>query len=230
MLSYCAVAMSAMKSLEAKLARIERALASVAPEIKYCDLDLSTTNSPSANGSSGHMTAIAAGTAVNTRVGLRVIVKRVELHFYFNYTSSILSVTSETPAYRVYIVQDRQEIQDNSAITISDFVDNAALPITQLRNVSSFQRFKVLFDSGPQIVFTGVPGTGVPNDVMVSPFKVQVHFKSPPLNIATSFNGTASTDIQSNGIWLLVCNNMTGAAGSAVFDYSAVTRVAFTDA
>jgi hypothetical protein len=216
-------------ALAAKVAKLERRIAMQAPEDKFNDLDNGASNVTPANGLSFNLAAIASGVGINQRVGFAVTVKHIDVHFSINYTSSLLSCTNENPAYRIYVVQDKQQIADASGITISDFVDNPALPITQLRNLATLQRFSVLYDSGPQIVYSGVPGTGVPNDAMVATFMPQLHYKSRPLSISVRYNGTASTDIQHNGIWLLVSTNMTSGAGAGVLDYICTSRLVFQD-
>lgn len=138
-------------NLARKVLQLSKFVKGMKPEMKFVDLSLSQTNVSQVAGTSQLMSAIAAGAGVNQRIGENVQVRYIELHFEAIFAGSIASATNDNPSYRLYIVQDKQQVQ-NASPAVADLVDQPSLPTTQLFNVQEQKRFRVIYDSGPQVV------------------------------------------------------------------------------
>jgi len=221
----------AESNLAKKVVRLERLVKGLKPEIKFTDISLASNNISSANGAVIHMTQIAQGAAINQRISENVLVKHVEMHMEISTGTGVALSTNDNPSYRVYIVQDKQQVADTSPAVI-DFVDQPSLPVTQLTQVTEQKRFRILYDSGPQMVYTGSLGAAavnLPSSEAVMMCKFHLHFKRSYLSIPVEFNGTATTDIQKNGIYFMISTDMTGAAGVNVLDIIGSSRIGYTD-
>lgn len=207
------------KDVQHKIARLERMVARTKPEVKYADLTQTMTNVPVSTGSVGALTLVAQGVTVAGRIGNFIRVHHIEYHA--SITGYVTSVTIDS-AYRVYIVQDTTQVGD-TAPALADLVDQPSQPIVQLRNVNQMRRFRVLYDSGPQLI--GVPGAV--GSLTTSEAKFQIHVRKDNLNIEVAYNGVASTDIQKNGIYVMVSTNVSNSGD--ILDLSATSRIGFTD-
>lgn len=215
-------------ALEKKVAQLSRAIALTRPEVKFTDLSLATLNINPAVGVVTLMTAIAAGTGVNQRIGENVLVNWVEMHLEVVGVNSIQLAVNDNPSYRVYIVQDTQQIA-STLPTLLDLVDQPALPVIQLKQVTEQKRFRILYDSGPQMCVFGVAGAvGFANNSIVMNQKYHLHYSSK-VKIPVQFNGTAAGNIQKNGIYFMLSTDIIGAAGATVLDISGSSRIGYTD-
>lgn len=212
-------------NLARKVQQLSKFVKGLRPEIKYLDLSLSTTNITTSTGLTIHLTQIAQATAVNSRIGENVQVRWVEFHIEIPYSSSVAAVTSDNPTYRVYIVQDLQQVASTSP-ALSDLVDQPALPIVQLFNVSEQKRFRVLYDSRPQMLQIGTnAGLGANNSSIIAPGKWQLHLKKR-VSIPVEFNSSSAAGIQKNGIYFMLATDMT----TGVLDIVGSSRIGYTDA
>jgi len=140
-------------NLARKVAQLSKYVKGLKPEMKFADVSLSGTNVSPTTGLTTHMSFIAAGTGVNQRVGENVQIKYIEMHFEAVFIASIAIATNDNPSYRVYIVQDKQQVASTSP-TLADLVDQPSVPTVQLLNVQEQKRFRVIYDSGPQVMAT----------------------------------------------------------------------------
>lgn len=138
-------------NLARKVIQLSKYVKGLKPEMKFIDLNLSSTNVPFTTGVTQLMSSIGAGTNVNQRVGENVQVKYLEMHFEAGFINSVAAAVNDNPSYRVYIVQDRQQIATTSP-ALSDLVDVPGLPTVQLLNVQEQKRFRIIYDSGPQVM------------------------------------------------------------------------------
>lgn len=213
-------------NLAQKVLRLERAVKQIKPEVKYFDLSTSSNNVSAANGVVIHLSAIAAGTGVSQRVGdaIRSVWYDINLAVTM---SSVFNATNENPSFRFYIAQDMQQVGD-AAPAGADLVDQPSNPKVQLLNilVTMQKRFKVLYDSKPQVMF---PGTGITfeNSSTVYPAKIQFNFHRK-LNSPIRFNGTAATDIQKGGLYLFFYTDVQ-VGGADSLDFTGTSRLAYTD-
>jgi len=138
-------------NLARKVAQLSKYVKGLKPEMKFADVSLSASNVSPTTGVTTLMSAIAAGTGVNQRVGENVQVKYIEMHFEAIFAGSVAAATNDNPSYRVYIVQDKQQIS-NTSPGLLDLVDQPSVPTVQLFNVQEQKRFRVIYDSGPQVI------------------------------------------------------------------------------
>lgn len=216
----------AEENLARKVVQLSKYVKGLKPEMKFADLTMSSSNVPTATGYTQLMSAIAAGTGVNQRVGENVQIKYLELHFQPLYTNSVDTAVNENPSYRFFIVQDKQQISDTTP-DLTDLLDQPATPSLSLFNVSEQKRFRVIYDSGPQTVTFGVLAADMDSSISF-PGKLNFTVKRN-VSITTQFNGTASTDIQKNGIYFMIQSNMVSVAPAACFDFQCTTRVGYID-
>jgi len=137
---------------------------------------LSQTNVSFVAGTAQLMSAIAAGTGVNQRVGENVQVKYIEVHFEAAYVNSIASSINDNPSFRFWIIQDKQQVQ-NAAPSVADLVDQPSTPTTSLFNVQEQKRFRVIYDSGAQVMGTRFVGLGVPASISITKFGTRFPFR-----------------------------------------------------
>jgi hypothetical protein len=172
------------------------------------------------------MTQIAAGTGINNRIGENVRIVSWQVNLKGNWLGSIQSSINDSPSYRFYICQDMQQVASTTPSGI-DLVDQPSLPGTQLLQVTEQKRFKVLFDSKPQIAQQGVVTAVTLNSGPLPQFRHMFNVIRK-CNIPVEFNGTVASNIQKNGLYLFVFTDMTTGAGDC-FDFTCTTRVGFTD-
>lgn len=217
-------------NLASKVVRLEKLVRGLKPEVKYIDTSLTTSNVPT-TGTVIHFTSVAQGTAINTRVGDAIRCLWFQINFQALFSESILISTNESPTFRFYVVQDLQQAPD-TAPTLGTLVDNPGTPNIQLLEVQSAMqgRYKVLFDSKPQVcspgIQSGIGATTLNNSVSI-PMRAQWNFTKKFASIIR-YNGAASTDQQKGALYIMVSSNMVQTA-TACFDFSGTARVAFTD-
>lgn len=211
-------------NLARKVQQLSKFVKGLRPEIKYLDLSLTTTNITTATGLTIHLTQIAQATAVNSRIGENVQVRWVEFHIEVPYTTSVAASITDNPTYRVYVVQDLQQVASMSP-ALSDLVDQPALPLVQLFNVSEQKRFRVLYDSRPQMLQIGSLATPAGNTSIIAPGKWHLHLKKR-VSIPVEFNSSSASGIQKNGIYFMFSTDMT----TGVVDIVGSSRIGYTDA
>jgi len=214
-------------NLARKVIRLERLYRGLQPEIKYADIALTSVNVSSANGLVVPMTAIAQGAGVNQRISENILVKHVEFHMEVFYLNSISTSLTDNGTYRVYVIQDKQQIADTAPACV-DLVDQPSLPSIQLLQVTEQKRFRILYDSGPQMLYIGQGGVYLSSSAQQST-KWQLHFKRTKYNIPVEYNGVNNTDIQKNGIYFCIMTDVVGAAGANTLDFQGTSRVGYTD-
>lgn len=135
-----------------------------------------------------HLTAIAAGTAVTERVGRRVRLHGLNMRFRVER----LSNTDFPIAFTMMVVLDTQQVGDN-APSASDIVAytgdrDCGMGILNKANVP---RFKVLYRN-----------TFLLADIQsgMNAQLIDKYLRLPAVNVG--YNGTASTDIERNGLYL----------------------------
>lgn len=213
-------------NLAQKVVKLTKLVRGLKPEIKYIDSSLNTNNVSVANGIVIHLTGIAAGTAVNQRVGDLVTALWWNVNLSLT-SSSTFSATNDNPSFRFYIVRDTQQVGD-TAPSGADLVDQPSLPKIQLLNVSTTmqKRFQVLYDSKPQILFAGT-GLAAQNNSVVFPARLQFNvrgFKKGPVR----FNGLNAGDIQKGGLYLFFYTDVV-VGGVDALDFTGTSRVAYHD-
>lgn len=215
----------AERNLVRSVSRLTKLVKPHKPETKSMDLDVSAANIPASSGTTVSACLLAQGLTIHTRVGNWVRVTGLEFHCELLYTGGAGSITTDTPNWRVYIVQDLQQVPSTSP-AVSDLVDQPSLPVVQLLNFDKQRRFKILYDSGPQLIWFGGQTVVQPQGNVG---KTQAHFKRMNLNIPVEYTSTTTTSIQKNGLYVMYSTDASGAAAAAVLDANATVRVFFVD-
>ncbi len=205
-------------SLGSQVQNIGKYLNQTAPEIKYSDVSLSQTDIGDP-GSVLHISNIAQGDTLGTRTGNSISVKSITVKGRFN--TPVAVTPTGNSYYRLALVIDRQQVAD-TAPAFTDIFDNSD-PTFVFPNENSLGRFTYMwmsriFDPRRLGFSTALTTTTIPTQ---SPFWEFTWTG----NLVIRYNGTASTDIQKNGIYFVV---MTTDLNDAL-DITGVGRIGFTD-
>lgn len=132
---------------------------------------------------------ISQGDGQNERTGNSVLVRSIYLRGYMQVNPSVTGNTRVSLA----LVQDTQQISDTNPAVLDIF--NSITPeamINRSNTNNTAGRFKIIWRKNYNLT----PSTGsTPNINIDKYFKVYSHVK---------FNGTANTDIQKNGYYLVI--------------------------
>lgn len=148
---------------------------------------------------------ITQGTSSVQRIGNKISAAGLSFRFYaYKHPSSIVN------NIRVVIVQDTQQISDASTVSwLSVF---SQTNVVALRNLDTERhRFKILFDKSYQFSASTV---GKPTTQHWIPIKTPLYY-----------NGSANSDIQKNGIYVLTYGD-DNTNQAAIYYYA---RIYFTD-
>jgi len=190
---------------------------SLAPEIKYSDNFGGAQ--PTEAGAVVHLTAIPQGDTQTTRTGNTICVKNVCVEGYISRATTDPSVLSDL---RFAVVLDKKQVTDTSPTAAQIFQDPANA-WSSLPNTANLERFTVLWMSPVYDAYQ----YGYDTNVLASRAPTQSNkFKfSKNMNLKVSFNGSAGSDIEKNGLYF-VCLNSDVTLEPII---NAVTRVGFTD-
>lgn len=193
--------------------RLVKLTRGIAPERKFFDTALSFLNVADTVGAVNHITAIEQGDLVSNRTANKIRIKAL----YVQVRVSTASIDALVEGFaRFYVVQDLQQVADTNP-TATQILNATNTPQNTLMNVSTQGRFRILY-TFPLMDLTMIRST---NAIQSS---VQFYRKFG-LDIPLVFNGTAGTDIQKNGIYVVVVVNDT----SDVADFDGISRVTYVD-
>lgn len=134
------------------------------------------------------VSAIASGDGDAARTGNSILAKYLYINYIVNRSASS---TTAADTFRIVVVQDKEQVAD-TAPGYSDVYSSTT--VISPFNVNNVGRFTVLYDKRHY----------------VSSNKPQVSDQlSVPLDFHIRYNGTASTDIEKNGIWLMLLSDTT---------------------
>lgn len=211
-------------TLKTQVRSLQRVVKKILPEIKYADTALDTTDITSSTGAVIHISGVAQDDTATGRSGNTIQIQSLTLSGFFLRSSSVAYIPNAM--YRIVIVCDKQQVGD-TAPTIGDVFDYGASNSTRfLPKLSVLERFRVLYVSKvfdaemmalQQTLTTS--GSGIPT--------MSTYFQfTKKMNLKVDYNGTASTDIQKNGLYFMVLSNDTGNA----VDINGIARIGFVDA
>jgi len=168
--------------------------------------DVATTNATPVTmtdaGAITNLAQIGQGATVNQRVGQQIMAKRLKLRY------SIYTNSSANQLARVLVVQWKKQVSDTSPTT-AQLLENTGATQGALSDYafsSEFkENFRVLHDKTYALSGTS---NGAPNVFREA---------SIPLNSRISFNGSATSDIEKNGIWMLSISNQANSEPKIVF-------------
>jgi len=209
-------------SLRDRVSSIARVVKSIVPEIKYTSESLASSNIQAA-GDVIPLTAVAAGTGSNERVGDVITVKSIQCY-------GIISRTADATASDIYfrfcVFVDKEQIADTEP-TIATVFESAGEPWVPVPSLATQGRFRMLamsklystvqFVPDLDSVYGGNPGTLVPTQM---PY-VEIKWSG---DIKVTYNGTADTDIQKNGIYFgIMCSQ------NSTIDFTGAALVSYID-
>lgn len=186
---------------------LQKAVASLRPELKLTDISISLVNVTTA-GSVTHITGIAQGDDTNGRTGNSISVKNIGLKGIIDEASM-----TNTGYYRYAFVVDKQQIADTSPGVADIFTGN---PLTLFPTAASRDRFTILYLSPI------ISGTAAKSGNRLQAGYVQYDWSG---NINVAYNGTATSDIQKNGIYFVFLSS----DASNTVDFTATCRLQYTD-
>lgn len=143
--------------------------------------DFLVTTNISSVGSSFHYTAIAQGTTTSQRVGNDIYVTGLGLNYYWT--------TNATPAsmvVRFVVFMDTQQQSDDTSHDWLEVFQNSNI-MAMVNRTGQKNRYKILYDKFHNL--STATNYSVGEKVFI------------PINQTVEFNGTASGDIQKNGIF-----------------------------
>jgi len=197
-------------SLLQQVRSLQRFVATLKPEIKFHDTACAGSNVP-VTGTVDHITDIAQGDTVSTRTGNAINVVSITLK------GTISDYGAAGSHFRVCLVQDKQQVADTAPAAGTIFSDAiaSANPVTAVPTIANLSRFNVLWMS--RAYHSGGLNAGFVNNYWECSKKV---------NIKVSYNGTASTDIEKNGLYVIFLSDQ----AAATVDFNGLARLGFTDA
>lgn len=213
--------------LAKKLMRLERTVRLRKPEEKFVDVGLSAINVADTTGAVQSLVPIAQGSDFNQRIGDSVRIHRIQGHARISTGIGSLGVTPTGEEFaRMHIVHDMQQVADTAPAPNIIF-QNVSQPASDLLYEAVFHhRFRVLASS-PLYVAARLATTSLSGalTVPICPTQTGIWNFDLKCNHVVSFNGTASTDFEKNGLFFVWLTSI--AADTADFD--GYVRVYYTD-
>jgi len=213
--------------LARKVMKLERTIRLRAPEEKFFDTALSALNIVDTTGAVQSLVGVAQGSDFNNRIGDSIRIHRIEGHVRI--ATGLFSVGAFPTGeefLRCNIVLDRQQVSD-TAPTVATIFPFPAEPHNNLLNeATSHHRFKIL-KSGPlwNVARLSSLATPVATAFAYAPTETGVWNFNHICNYVISYNGSAGTDIEKNGIYMTWRSSI--AADTA--DCDGRVRVYYTD-
>lgn len=214
------------RNLAQEVTKLKKLVKGIAPELKYLDVALTFSNVTDTSGGIVSLNTLAQGDTVNDRTGNKVRYKSLQIDFRLDTAvASIGALPLASEASRFYVIQDNQQVAD-TVPALTDVFESTSLVFAIRVNKANQGRFKIVYDSGPILhtmvasQFTAVatlnafPTNGSPH---------RRFFKR--MDLPVTFNGTANTDIQKNGLYAAILTNV---AGDSV-DADGQARIRFID-
>jgi len=205
-------------TLTQQVKALQRFVKTLAPEIKYIDNTVFQSDIP-AVGAVTHITNIAQGDTQGTRTGNSINVTGIDISGHF------ISVSTDfvaTAFLRVALVQDREQVADTNPTVANIFATGD--PTQALPNLDTLERFKILWLSPVMNAWQMV----LDSDRLVAgavPTHKGTFNHSWKGNLKVSYNGTAGTDIQKNGLYFCYLTS----SGVTTFDANGNARICYTD-
>jgi len=166
--------------------RVKNAIINIAAK-NYKDYDVNDVTVTDDGGTTFTypLTNIAQGNGATERVGDSVMVSSINVRGQIRFNS-----TAEYNALRFIIFRDNQTVADTTP-SITQVLDQANP--NGLMNMANVGRFTILYDRTFNVSAVKNP---------------QINFKCYiPLRLKVRYNGTAGTDIQKNGLWMMATSH-----------------------
>jgi len=217
----------ASMALAKKVSKLSKLVRGIQPELKFFTGSGTFSQVTDTAGAAASVVLIAAGTDQGERISDRIRIKRFQLEVRLATGVSSLGATPTSEEFsRFILVQDTQQVSD-TVVTPTDVLQNVANPAFPVLNVSNaVGRYKMLWVSPlfchARIASASVAGAvAFPNTVTQTP----VAIFDKRMDLVITYNGTASTDIQKNGMYLVISTNLAADTLDADFNY----RISYLD-
>lgn len=190
---------SGISRLEKVTRSVKRLKGLVNSELKI-EVSSQIATTVNAEGTILHMNGITRGDATTNRNGRSVKIKAFKMR-----GSIIMNSSARASLIRVIVFINRQQADDTTPL-VASLVDQANVhtPI----GVFSRKRFRVIYDR-----FVGLSLTGE----QVATVNIDI-----PLDLIQVYNGSAQTDIASNGIYMFMITNE--ASNDPVFTHTSLVE------
>ncbi len=204
-------------SLRTQVKSLQRIVKNLSPEQKYLDISADGTN-VTTTGAVVHLTAIPQGDTQGSRTGNTVNVTSVSILGQLNRAAD--TPLNANAVYQVALVVDKQQVADT--VPAAGDIFEGVSPLSAFPDLANLERFRIIWMSpvysNPMVVTDTDLGTQIPTQ--------RVFYKKFwRTNLKVSYNGTAGTDIEKNGIFLVYLSNDT----NNVVDFTTNVRVGYTD-
>lgn len=144
-------------------------------------VDTQAASALSSTGDLIHLNAIAEGATESTRNGISILMKTLHLRY-----ATYMNSAGRIEMSRFMIIVDTQQVGDTPP-AVTDILESSSY--TSPLNRQAAGRFTVLMDKTFSLSITGAQCT--------------YHKFNIPVNLHARYNGSASSDIQLNGLYLL---------------------------
>jgi len=216
---YTAPGASSSGTLRQQVSSLRRVVNKMKPEMKYLDSTLSQNNITDASGHVASMVAIAQGDTQSTRTGNEILLKNWKINIFANRAST--NSAGANAYFRFAVVCDKQQVADTTPG--ADDIFSTVAPALASPELAGLERFKFLYVS--PIVDLNRIQPDSDHLTAVTPTANSAFEVTGKCDIKIGYNGTASTDLQKNGVFL--CVLVSGMNNE--FDFTCVSRVGFVD-
>lgn len=220
-------AKQASLALSKKVNKLAKLVKGIQPELKFFTSSGVFANVSDTAGAAALLLPIAAGVNQSDRISDRIRVKRVQLQVRLSTGAGSIGTAPTAEEFtRFYLVQDTQQ-QSDTVVVPTDVLQTVSAPVFPILNVSNAQaRYKMLWYS-PLLSHARCASvsTGTVGSVPMSPTQSPVCHVDRKMDLIVTYNDVNSTDIQKNGIYLVVSTNY--AADTLDCDYN--YRISYLD-
>lgn len=213
--------------LAKKVLRLERISRARRPEEKFLETALSAINITDAAGAIQSLVNVSAGSDFNNRIGDTIRIHRIEGFVRIaDGAGSIGSFPTNEQHIRCNVVQDTQQVSDTVA-SVSTIFPSASEPESNFLNEAlSHKRFKILATSQLwSCAMLASSATPVATLMALTPTQANTWNFDFKCNIRVSYNGTAATDFEKNGVFLTWRTNV----AADTVDSDGRVRIYYTD-
>lgn len=203
-------AAQAQVTLAKKVAKLQKVVRGIAPEVKFASVNTIFTNVADTVGSTSPLLQIAAGTDVTDRISDKIRIKAIRLQVRVDTSTGSLGTTPNNGEFtRFLLVQDLQQVSDTTP-SAGVIVRSTSTPQFPEPAFDSNGRFKWLWVS-PLFCHSRICDSKVVAALTTPVVPTQspvAYYSKLRCDIPVTYNGTSSGDIQKNGLFLVCITNL----------------------
>lgn len=208
-------------TLTAQVRSLQKVVAQLKPELKALDVTIDQSDM-SSSGTVVPIHLVSQGDTQGQRTGNVINVKNIDIGFHLTRTAAMTG-QSLNQFFRWALVVDKEQISDGIP-GAGDIFETPGAPYLDHVSLVHLERFRFLYVS-PCIDLNQMVMWTTSNSLVGVPTKANVYGYSWSGEIKVAFNGTASTDIEKNGIFIVLLNS----GSNAQSDLVGKARLCFTD-